>query len=129
MVDGAPSIGLFASLKRLLGTGVALVETRLELVTVEFEEQVAHARGLLLWAVAAAILGFLTLLLLGATIIIAAGEEHRLLAAALVTGALAAGTAIAVAGLRRRLARRPTFLSATRGELRADASALRGEES
>ena len=119
--------GLFASLRRLLGTGVALVETRLELVAVEFEEQVAHASGLLLWVVVSAVLGFLTLLLLAATIILAAGEAHRLLAAALVTGALGAGTVAAVAVLRRRLRHRPRFLSATRQELRDDARAL-GEE-
>jgi len=121
------STGLFASLRRLLGTGVALVETRLELVAVEFEEQVAHASGLLLWAVVAAVLGFLTLLLLAATIILAAGEAHRLLAATIVTGVLGAGTVFAVAILRRRLRRRPRFLSATRQELREDARAL-GDE-
>jgi uncharacterized membrane protein YqjE len=111
----------------VLGTGVALVETRLELVAVEFEEQVAHASGLLLWAVVSAVLGFLTLLLLAATIILAAGETHRLLAATIVTGVLGVGTLAAVTVLRRRLRRRPRFLSATRQELRDDARAL-GEE-
>lgn len=127
MTAGTDRPGLFESLRRLLGTGVALVETRLELVAVEFEEQVAHASGLLVWAVVAAVLGFLTLLLLAATIILAAGEAHRLLAAAIVTGVLGAGTVTSVLMLRRRLRRRPRFLAATREELRADARAL-GEE-
>lgn len=127
MSDDAGRTGLLASLRRLLGTGVALVESRLELVAVEFEEQMAHAGGLLLWAVVAAVLGFLTLLLLAATIILAAGEAHRLLAAAIVTGVLGAGTVAAVAMLRNRLRHRPRFLSATRQELREDAQALREE--
>ena len=120
--------GPFASLRRMATTLVELARTRVELVSVEFEEQLEYATKLLLWGAAAIYFGSLALLLLALTIVIAFWDSHRLLAALLVTGAFAAGAVVAAVAVRRRLRRRPRFLSATGAELRRDAAALADEE-
>lgn len=128
MSEDRADSGLIASLRRMLATLIALVHTRLELVSIEIEEQVEYAAGVLLWSLTAIFFGSLTVLLLALTIVIACWDEHRLLAAGLVTAAFALTAVTAVLVVRTRLARRPRFLSATVGELKRDAAALEGEE-
>ena len=121
--------GPLASLRRMLATLVELARTRVELLSVEFEEQLEYATKLLLWGAAAIYFGSLALLLLALTIVIAFWDSHRLLAALLVTGAFAVAALVAAMAVRRRLRRRPRFLSATSAELRRDAAALADEDS
>ncbi len=119
--------GLFASLRRMLATLLALVHTRLELVGVEIEEQIEHAAAVLLWSIAAIFFASLTVLLLALTVVIAFWDGHRLLAAGLVTASFAATALAAALVVRRRLRQRPRFLAATVGELQRDAATLEGE--
>ncbi len=127
MADGVPEAGLFASLRRMLATLLALVHTRLELIGVEIEEQIEHAAAVLLWSIAAIFFASLTVLLLALTIVIAFWDEHRLLAAALVTASFAATAVITGLIARHRLRTRPRFLGATIGELERDTAVLDGE--
>lgn len=122
----SPETGLFASLRRTFATLIELGRTRLELVSVEIEEQIEFAAGVLLWSIAAVFFGSLAVLLLALTIVIAFWDTHRLLVAGLVTGAFAAIALTAVLLVRARIARRPRFLAATLGELKRDASSLEG---
>lgn len=124
MADGTPQAGLLASVRRMLATLLELGSTRLELVSVEIQEQIEYAASLLLWGIAAIFFASLTVLLLALTIVIACWDQHRLLAAGLVTAAFALIAFIAAQVVRRRLESRPRFLSATSGELRRDAEAL-----
>jgi uncharacterized membrane protein YqjE len=124
VADAAPQAGLLASVRRMLATLLELGSTRLELVSVEIQEQIEYAASLLLWGIAAIFFASLTVLLLAFTIVIACWEQHRLLAAGLVTAAFALIAVIAALVVRRRLQTRPRFLSATSGELRRDAEAL-----
>lgn len=127
MTEGPPEAGLFASLKRMLATLLEIGSTRLELVSVEIQEQIEYAAGVLLWGVTAIFFGSLTVLLLALTIVIAFWDGHRLLAAGLVTAAFALIAAAAAFVVRTRIARRPRFLAATAGELKRDAEALDAE--
>ena len=120
--------GLFASLRRMLATLVELGSTRLELVSVELQEQVEYAAGVLLWGIAAIFFASLTVLLLAFTIVIAFWDQHRLLAACLVTAAFALIALTAVVIVRQRLRTRPRFLAATAEELKRDAAALAAPE-
>jgi uncharacterized membrane protein YqjE len=129
VADDRPGTGLFASLKRALATLIALVQARVELVSVEIEEQIAYAANLLLWSIVAIFCVALTLLLLAVTIIIACWDQHRLLASGLVTGAFALLAVIAIFITRGRLQSQPRFLSATADELRRDAEVLERESS
>jgi uncharacterized membrane protein YqjE len=108
----------------MLATLLELGSTRLELVSVEIQEQIEYAASLLLWGIAAIFFASLTVLLLALTIVIACWEQHRLLAACLVTAAFALIAISAALVVRQRLQQRPRFLSATSGELRRDAEAL-----
>jgi len=126
MADAADT-GLIASLRRVCATLIELAHTRLELVSVEVEEQIGAMAKLMLWGAAAIYFASLAMLLLAASIIIACWDSHRLLAALAVTLAFALAAVGAALGLRRRLRRRPRFLAATRGELKRDAAALDGE--
>jgi len=111
----------------MLATLLALVHTRLELVGIEIEEQIEHAAGVLLWSIAAIFFASLAVLLLAFTIVIAFWDEHRLLAAGLVTLSFAATALVSVFVVRHRLHTRPRFLAATVGELKRDAAVLEGE--
>lgn len=117
---------MFERLRRMLETLLTLLHTRLELATVELEEEVQRLTGILMWAIAGIFCGALAVLMLALTIVIAFWDGHRLLAAGLVTllfALVAVGAALTV---RRRLKARPRLLAATLGELRNDAAALRG---
>ena len=107
--------GLFASVKRLLATMLELGSTRLSLISVEIQEQIEYAAGLLLWGVTAIFFGSLTVLLFALTILIVFWDTHRLLAAGAIVAALT------VRGLLRR---RPQFLADSAAELKRDAAAL-----
>ena len=126
MSAAPPESGLFASLRQTLATLIALGRTRLELVSVEIEEQIEFAAGVLLWSIAAIFFGSLAVLVLALTIVIAFWDTHRLLVAGLVTAALAAIAAIAVLVVRTRIARRPRLLAATLAEMKRDADSLEG---
>jgi len=108
----------------MLATLLELGSTRLELVSVELQEQIEYAAGVLLWGIAAIFFASLTVLLLAFTIVIAFWDQHRLLAACLVTAAFALIALTAVVIVRRRLRTRPRFLAATAEELKRDAAAL-----
>jgi uncharacterized membrane protein YqjE len=124
MSEVRPEVGLFESLKRMMATLLELAHVRLELISVEIEDQIAYAAGVILWGIAAIFFGSLTVLLLAFTIVIAFWDDHRLLAAALVTAAFAAFAVTAIVVVRARLRSRPRFLAATSEEFKRDAQAL-----
>ncbi|HXQ30784.1 MAG TPA: phage holin family protein [Steroidobacteraceae bacterium] len=124
MAEDSLELGLFASLRRMLATLIELAHTRLELVSVEVEEQIGYAAGVLLWSITAIFFGSLAVLVLAFTIVILFWDSHRLLAAGLVTAAFTLVAIIAVLIVRARLRRRPRFLSATVGEMQRDVASL-----
>jgi uncharacterized membrane protein YqjE len=125
MADEPAPTGIFASLRRMLANLLELGSTRLQLVSVEIQEQIEYAANLLLWGMVAIFFGSLTVLLLALTVVIAFWDSHRLLAAGLMTGLFAAIALIAASVVSSRLRSRPRFLEATTRELQRDAEALR----
>jgi uncharacterized membrane protein YqjE len=113
--------GLIATLKRMFAALLLLAKSRLELVSVEIEEQVAYAANLLLWSMVAIACASLGVFFLGATIIIACWDRYRLLAASAVTAAFTILALVAVSMVRARLRQRPRFLAATVEEFKRDA--------
>ncbi len=126
-MSAAPETGLFASLRRMLATLIALVQTRLELVGVEIEEQIAHAASVLLWSIAAIFFASLSVLLLALTVVIAFWDQHRLLAAVLVTATFVLTALVAALVARHRLHTRPHLLATLAREFERDAAALDGD--
>ncbi len=111
--------GFFASLRRLLTTGLAIAHNRLELLLVEAREQRLLALEAVFWVAAVAVCGFLALAMFTVAVLLLFGEEHRL-AVVLVLGALyLLATIGAFLRLRHRLNHWP-FFSASLDELKKD---------
>jgi uncharacterized membrane protein YqjE len=121
-----PTAGLFASVRDLLATALAIAHTRLELVTTEIEEELHRVAGILLWTFVVVFFAGLTVLMLAFVVVVAFWEEHRLLAAAVTTLFFLAVTGVGLLVVRARVRARPKLLEATVEEIRRDREALGG---
>ena len=125
--DGEPpprSASLMDSAKRMLATVIALVHTRLELFTTEIEEEIQRAASILMWALVALFFGSLTVLMIAFTVIIIFWDDHRVLAAALVTATFLLMTVIFGLLARARLKAKVRFMAASIEELKRDRESL-----
>lgn len=116
------SSGLLASVQNLLAGLLGLARTRLDLLSTELEEALAHfALGIII-AVAAVLLGTLGLAFAGAALIVAMAPEQRLVAAAVLALVfLAAGAGLAIL---LRVRKRPRIFEASLAELQRDQETL-----
>ena len=120
---GAP--GIIDSIKSTIATILQILHTRVELFTTELAEEMHRVAAVLLWGAVAVFSGGLFVLMVAITVIIAAGEEHRLLAALVMTGVFLAILLTAVLMLKSRMSQRTRLLSASLDELKRDRDALR----
>jgi len=119
--------GLYSSLRSFAATSVALLRTRFELLKVEAQEEVGRLSGLVLWGIAAVLLGVVGLVFLAVFLTVLLWDSHRLLALG-VFAALFLGAAAVAIGVALQLARRGSQLfAASLAELRRDEAALREE--
>lgn len=116
--------GLIESLRGLLATLVQLIHARVELFTTELEEEMHRVAMLLLWGAVALFFGGLFVLMLALTVVIVFWDEHRVLAAGLMSGLFLIVVLIAVVMLRSILHQRQGLLASSRDELRRDRDAL-----
>jgi uncharacterized membrane protein YqjE len=126
-IDGgerARPAGVLESAKRMLATLVALVQTRVELFTTEIEEEIQRAASILLWALVALFFGSLAVLMLAVTVLVVFWDDHRVLAAGLITGTFVLLTVIFALLARARLRAKPRFMSASLNELKRDRDSL-----
>ena len=73
--DSSP--GLFSSVKRLLNTALAGVENRIELFLVELREARVRVFDVVLLGCAAAVLGFMALLMVTVTLVVIFWDSAR----------------------------------------------------
>jgi len=118
------SASLMDSAKRMLATVIALVSTRLELFTTEIEEEIQRAASILMWALVALFFGSLTVLMVAFTVIIVFWDDHRILAAVLVTASFLLATLVFGLLARSRLKAKSRFMAASIEELKRDRDAL-----
>jgi len=118
------SPGLIQSLRELLANVVALVHTRLELITTEIEAEIQGAVSVLFWALSALMLAGLGVVMLAILVLVVFWDDHRILAASLLTVAFLGGAGIAAAVTLARIRKRPAFLSASIEELKRDRETL-----
>lgn len=121
---GSRDSGLLAALRRLASTAAGLLQTRIELLATEFQEERARVLRILVLGFAAAIFLALGVVTLTFFIILLAWDGHRVLAAGLLTAAyLGIGVLL---GLNARAAarERSRLFSASLAELRKDRDAL-----
>jgi len=119
--------GIQASVDRLLRTLVAVVHNRVELLLVEAQEARLGLFNLLLLTAATVMCGLMTQVMLALAIVLAADREHRVAAAAIITGLYLLATAVLYWRLRIKLKNWSAF-SATQAELRKDREWLAGQE-
>ena len=119
------SPSLFASLRSFWGVLIAILYTRLDLVTAELEDEAVRAVKLLVSGLIA-LIAFATAFFFVNFWIIAAfwSGPYRLLAIGIVLGVYLLIGMIAALAARNLIATRPKFLSQTIAELRKDAEGL-----
>jgi uncharacterized membrane protein YqjE len=116
---------LIESTRSLLSTSVAFIHTRVELISVELEQELWRARSLLIWGFAALLLSLLAIGFGGIALIVAYWDTHRELVSALVAGGFLLLALLAVLLLLRTLKAKPRLFESTLRELEHDLEALR----
>lgn len=115
--------GVISTLVRLCDTGLAALQNRVELFSVELQEEKCRVIELLLLTGALVALGMMTLTLVTVTTIYLFAENARLVALIVLTLLYGAGTALVWRKLQARLRSREAF-SGTVGELQKDRACL-----
>ena len=119
-----PAGGLVASFRRMLATLVAIVHTRVELFTTEIEEEIQRAASILMWALIALFFGSLTVLMVAVTVLVVFWDDHRILAASLITGTFLLLTLVFALLARKQLRAKGRFMEASLAELKRDKEGL-----
>ena len=116
--------GLFASLRRMLESVLALVQNRLQLFTVELQEEKIRLFDLLLRAAAVVVLGLMTLISVTALVVVWFWDTSPVAVLAIVT--LVYGLAAVGIGysLQQRLQRGPPPFAGTLAEFKKDRECL-----
>jgi uncharacterized membrane protein YqjE len=117
-------LGLLALVRHFGATIVALIYTRIELVATEVEEELQRGVVILIWAMLALFFGALSVLMLAVTLLVIFWDDHRVLVAALITGAFIAVTAVMGFLAQARVRSKPRFLAASIEELKRDRAFL-----
>jgi uncharacterized membrane protein YqjE len=123
--ERGPVSGLFKSLTNLVATVVAIVQTRVELLTTELQEEVHRVADLLVWTLIALLAAGMGLFMGALAIIFVFWDTHRLLAAVLVTASFFTLSIVAALLLRGKLRSKPRMLDGTLAELAKDRDQLR----
>ncbi len=123
-VESGESPSLFASLRSFWGVIVSILYTRLDLVTLELEEEALRAVQLLAVIVAALLCLGMTIFFLLCFLVVLSGT-NLLLVLGIISGACVIGTVILVMVAKKMITNRPKFLSQTLAELRRDIEGLK----
>jgi uncharacterized membrane protein YqjE len=123
MAEGAQRPGLLASLRGLLGTGLAIAQTRLSLLATEVAEERARLLALLAYGALALICLAAGAIFLAVFLTVLLWDSNRLLVLGIVSSLFIGGGLLALA-IASRLARQPSQLfAASLAELAKDRDA------
>lgn len=128
MPEPASRGGLASSLRSLLGNSLALLQTRLELLSIEAQEERVRLLSLVTYGALAFVLLSFGLMFFALLLTVLLWDSHRLLALGIFTAIFLTGGAIALVAMLRQ-ARTPSKLfAASIAELAQDRAALNGSE-
>jgi len=122
-----PGGGLAHSMRRLAGTVVAILQTRLELLGTELEEEKLRLGSVLVYAGAAFFLLGFGIVLLALFLTVLLWDSNRLLALGAFTAVFLVGGAAAAALAARRARAGSKLFAASLAELARDRESLRDE--
>ncbi|MCO1462285.1 phage holin family protein [Burkholderia multivorans] len=114
-------------LRRLVGSAIALLQTRLELVGIELAEEKERLMGVLFLGLAAMMLATMALISLTVLIAIAFWDTYRWQSLAGITALYAIGGIVCALKARSGLHDAPTVFDATLAELEKDRELFRGK--
>lgn len=121
---GGQSPGLVQSLRRLAATLIALLQTRLELLATELEEERVRLVQVLLWGCIALAFLLLGVVMLTLFVVVLFWDTHRVLVSGLLALTFIAIGLAAVAVARSRARARSRLFSASLAELANDREQL-----
>ena len=127
MSSPAPGSGLFASLRRLLGTLLEIAEVRLALLSTEVELEKRRLFDAMLWAVVAMLVLATGLTLLCTFVILLFSEGYRLAALGLMALLFLGGGLLLLQQARQRLRSPDGMLAGSLAELQRDRDGITGE--
>jgi uncharacterized membrane protein YqjE len=116
--------GVLAALRRLAATAVGLLQTRIELLATELEEERARVFRIFLLTAAAVVFLALGVITLTFLVILLAWDTHRVLAAGLLTAAYLAIGALLALNARNTAKEKTKLFSASLAELAKDRDEL-----
>jgi uncharacterized membrane protein YqjE len=119
-------LGMFDSLRQLLGTLAGIAQTRIELLGTEVEEQVARLTSMLLWTIVSLFLAFTTAVLIAVAVLVAFWDANRVLVAVLLAAGFAVLALISFLRVKAVARGRPHLFQATLAELAKDRERLGG---
>ena len=127
-VDSKSAGGLMSSVQRLLGSLLSVVQTRIEIVVTELEEERERVKELVLYGVFALVFISLGMITLTVFVTLWLWESYGVHALGVI-GVVLLGTGIAIALRARRNERaRPRLFTTTLAELRKDRQTLGDHE-
>ena len=114
------SSSLTTSLRKLIDTGLAALQNRAELLSVEFQEEKDAVIETVMWVTALLFFAIMAVIVLTATIILIFPQDLRVYVAGVLALLYLAGAVWAFLGLRTRLKNRSIPFSASVQEIRKD---------
>jgi uncharacterized membrane protein YqjE len=117
---------LLESLKGLARTAVELVQTRLDLLSLDVEEAKLRFLSILLAGAVAFFCLSIGLVMGAFWLVVAFWDSHRMMVLGLLTGAFLGGGLLALAVLAWKAKKGPRLFAGTLGELEKDREALGG---
>ena len=124
MSDKDPAVGLFASLRRLLGTALEIAQVRLELLGTEVELEKRRLFDNLLRAVVALLLLGVGLTLLCGFLLLLVSEAYRLAALGVMALLFLSAGLLLLQRARQSVRNSKTMFDASLGELQRDRAGL-----
>lgn len=117
-------MAIAASVSRLAGTLLGLLQTRLELATVELEEETLRFFFYLVFALVAMFCLGMALLLGALLVVVLFWDTHRIAALVLLIAAFGLGGILITLGIRSNYRAKPRMLAHTLSELGKDIEGL-----
>ena len=120
-----PAPGVIAALRSLAANAVGIVQTRLELLANEVEEERARTLQILLLASIALFCAAVGLLLLTTWVVVALWEQYRLATLAVLAAGYLTAAGLALRKLKAKKAERPKLFSTSLAEVARDRDLLK----
>ena len=120
--DGAP--GVIASLRRLTRNAVGIIQTRLELLANELEEERVRTLQIIVLGAIGLFCAAVGVLLVSAWVVVALWEQYRLATLAVLALVYFVAAGIALGMLRVKAGERPKIFSTSLAELKRDQDLL-----